>query len=1418
MKNFKKLLSIHLVAAMLTGILPVHALDLSAAAAGSVASGAGVIESIHVNPEYEHLPLDLPEPQKDLLLPSGETKTVATLEEAAAYLREQMALRASTVTFALTDYNYVSDEQVKADWNAMLDEAFAHTGDPKYGDYLDRHYGGCRMSGSMSGTTLTTTYTVEYYTTAAQEAELDAAVETLLSDLEAEHAISTLSDYDKIHIIYDYICDNVVYDNANLNDDTYKLKYTAYAALVNGTSVCQGYASLFYRLALTLGVDARYISGYANGGNHGWNIVDMGGNYYYLDATWDAGETVYSYFLMGSEQFHADHTPGEEYLTAEFAAQYPIDTENFVHPDYVVASGTCGDDIAWSLSSNGHLALTGTGAMTDYSSSADIPWTDFTGAVKSVSVGEGITELTFCAFYYCTNMSEITLPASLEVIDQNAFLNCDALATVYYGGTEEQWLRHIIIHATGNDALDNAEVIFTERTPTTHTLADGGDLLALLASDSVRDGDTIELLGSAHVNDVNSDSAPLVIGKAVTITGGTINLRAGGILLGADVTFDAVTLSFANRVRNAVIANGHTLTLIDVTQDSSTNEVHLFCGSLTGHAVTAPMGEHGTIIIRGTTSLGNIYAGSLSSDGAANTFALPATVIVDSTATGTMGEFYACGALETPVPGNEILNPDYIVAPPTAREDAFIVTGEVRLALYQGVIAAVNGTTGGASNAHVTYNGNDYLCTPTLNHVGALTVATGNLQPKALTENISITLTPDAQLDLCELADDFTAAGFNGGGTLVLGETQILTVAGEVTGTTAIALGGVDYYGMSVLAFRDRTFYIVTSADVSGSFTALSESFTLENIDGNWTAVAVEADAPVVKPESFTIGQTEYTASVEEMADGIVVAAAFTGLTEDEFFSDIPLTITISKDGADAVTVDRSYDSEWGYLYGAVHGIAISTAEEDTGLSLYFYNDYISDAPVAEGVYTITIAATLADDSVCALTLTLTVGEETPEGPALIASGTCGENLTWTLTDDGTLTISGEGEMESCLWDPQPWADYRDSIYSIVIGDSVTTIGDFAFSRCSALTSVEIGDSVTTIGDDAFSSCSALTNAVIGDSVTTIGGGAFGFCETLTSVAIPDSVTTIGCFAFDCCYALTSVVIGDSVTTIENHAFSRCYTLASITVSENNPDYCDVDGVLFTKDMNTLVVYPAGKAKATYEITDGVTTIGAGAFNSCYALASIVIPDSVTTIGDSAFCYCDALTSVVIGDSVTTIGDYAFSGCTALTSVVIPDSVTTIGNSAFAYCTALASAVIGDSVTTIDNLAFYLCSALTSVTLGSNVTSIGAEAFHGCTALASVTYDGTGSQWNAIEIGEGNDPLLNAEKIFTGPLAGDLNGDDAVTVRDVIILLDAIAALTTGEWTGDQRTVADVSGDGRITICDAIIILDSIAAGTTSEL
>ena len=206
------------------------------------------------------------------------------------------------------------------------------------------------------------------------------------------------------------------------------------------------------------------------------------------------------------------------------------------------------------------------------------------------------------------------------------------------------------------------------------------------------------------------------------------------------------------------------------------------------------------------------------------------------------------------------------------------------------------------------------------------------------------------------------------------------------------------------------------------------------------------------------------------------------------------------------------------------------------------------------------------------------------------------------------------------------------SLSNIAIPDSVTAIGDSAFSDCSSLSNIVIPDSVTAIGDFAFSDCSSLPNIVIPNSVTRIGDYAFSFCSSLPNIVIPNSVTSIGDYAFEYCSSLSNIVIPNSVTDIGDYAFEYCSSLPNIV------------------------------------IPNSVTSIGDYAFEYCSSLSNIVIPNSVTAIGDFAFSCCSSLSNIVIPNSVTAIGDFAFSGCSSLSNIVIPDSVTAIGYGAFWGC------------------------------------------------------------------------------------------------------------------------------------------------------
>ena len=199
------------------------------------------------------------------------------------------------------------------------------------------------------------------------------------------------------------------------------------------------------------------------------------------------------------------------------------------------------------------------------------------------------------------------------------------------------------------------------------------------------------------------------------------------------------------------------------------------------------------------------------------------------------------------------------------------------------------------------------------------------------------------------------------------------------------------------------------------------------------------------------------------------------------------------------------------------------------------------------------------------------------------------------------------------------------------IPNSVTTIGNQAFSGCNSLTSINISNSVTTIGWAAFSDCDSLTSINIPNSVTTIGNGAFRDCKSLTSINIPNSVTTIGKDVFWGCKSLTSINIPNSVTTIGKAAFCRCESLNSIN------------------------------------IPNSVTTIGSLAFACCLSLTSINVPNSVTTIENRAFTSCESLTSINIPNSVTTIKSQAFNGCISLPSHIKSDIIQRFGETVFEF-------------------------------------------------------------------------------------------------------------------------------------------------------
>ena len=299
-------------------------------------------------------------------------------------------------------------------------------------------------------------------------------------------------------------------------------------------------------------------------------------------------------------------------------------------------------------------------------------------------------------------------------------------------------------------------------------------------------------------------------------------------------------------------------------------------------------------------------------------------------------------------------------------------------------------------------------------------------------------------------------------------------------------------------------------------------------------------------------------------------------------------------------------------------------------------------------------------------------------------------------------------------------------VTDLVIPDSVTSIGIFAFYGCSSLESITLpfvgatkdgtegisfkdifgGNSYvpaslkeviitggTSIGAGAFSGCSGLTSITIPDTVTSIGTEAFWGCSGLTSIVIPDSVTSIGGAAFESCSGLTSVTIGNGVTSIGSYAFNGCSSMTSVYITDIAA-WCGIDfgGSASNPLYYAHNLYLNGELVTDLVIPDGVTSIGSYAFSGCDSLTSVIIPDSVTSIGYGAFEGCSSLTSVTIPDSVTSIGAEAFYGCDGLTSVIFEETAGWYRASSMAATIgSLSSSSLADPATAAEWLTSTYC-------------------------------------------------------------------------------------------------------------------------------
>ena len=470
----------------------------------------------------------------------------------------------------------------------------------------------------------------------------------------------------------------------------------------------------------------------------------------------------------------------------------------------------------------------------------------------------------------------------------------------------------------------------------------------------------------------------------------------------------------------------------------------------------------------------------------------------------------------------------------------------------------------------------------------------------------------------------------------------------------------------------------------------------------------------------------------------------------------------------------------------------------------------------------------------------------------MIINGSCGDNASYTLDiETGLLSITGTGAMADCSYGA-PWSSQRSYINTVKIADGITSIGDYAFTHCSNLTSATIGNSVTSIGGYAFWNCFSLISIAIGNNVTTIDKDSFLGCSCLKKIELnsnaiaskscsPTSslknifgeqvkeyvfgneVKTIGSYAFSYCHSLESITISKSVTSIGSCAFEGCDCLEFISVEGGNANYDSRDNcnAIIETTINSLIV----GCKNTV-IPNSVISIGDRAFLGCSNLTSMTIPNSVESIGNSAFSFCEALTSITIPNSVKEIGYSAFQDCSSLVSITIPNNVTSIKGGVFINCSSLTSITIPNSVKEIGELVFENCSNLTSINIPNSVTSIGESAFFGCSDLASITIPnsvtsiGNYAFYGCSCLRSVTCYAENVPYTGSGVFTSSIFSNATLCVPPVSV--DVYK--TTAPWSEFGAIVAlpnvlrgDVNGDGVVNGTDIQAIINFIVAGEYDE-
>ena len=1051
-----------------------------------------------------------------------------------------------------------------------------------------------------------------------------------------------------------------------------------------------------------------------------------------------------------------------------------------------IASGQCGDNVLWVLDDDGVLTIYGTGAMWDFGMN-EAGYYPLRSRIQSVVIESGVTTVGILAFKDCVNLESISIGESVTLIRDHHCQNCGSMTNYILDPNNTTYAA-----VDGVLFLSHMETIkcFPTGRGGSYTIPGGVTYVAVQAFadcsslSSVTIPDTVTSIG-IHAFE-NSDCL-----ETITFEGNAPNISSNA--------FEGVTAT-------AYYPRGDASWTEDKLQDYGGNITWMVSGSIAsgqcGDNVLWVLDDDGVLTIYGT---GAMWDFGMNEAGYYPLRSRIQSVVIESGVT-TVGilAFKDCVNLESISIGESVtLIRDHHCQNCGSMTNYILDPNNTTYAAVDGVLFLSHMET---IKCFPTGRGGSYTIPGGVTYVAVQAFADcSSLSSVTIPDTVTsvglhafvncgcletITFEGNAPNISSDAFEGVTATAYYPRDDATWTANKLQNYGGEITWVmSAVVTSG--QCGDSAFWSFDETTGVLT---IFGSGTMTNYT---SNTEVPWYHLRESISSVVIESGVTSVGRNAfrgYTAlNSVSFPDGFKTVSAYAfygcrGLTAvtlpdsvttlggTSFYSCSNLKSVNIPAGVKSISVAAFMNTglESITIPSNVTSIAGQAFQGCSSLKTILFE---GDAPSIDSTAFTGVTATAyypANDATWTEDVRQNYGG-TLTWVAVYPSGRCGDNLTWTL-QDGVLTISGTGPMWDYSEEDPSYYAYQESITSVVIENGATSIGECAFSDCTALESVTIPSTVTSILWAAFARCSSLTVVTIPESVTEIGIYAFRYCSGLSSVTIPASVTSIGKEAFANCSSLTEISFIGSAPTFGSNVFSDVTATA----------YYQADDASWTEEVRQQygghITWVAREKQmiASGECGDNLTWVLYD--DGCMVISGTGPMWDYPEEAPSYYAYRESITSVVIEDGATSIGVYAFEKLDAMTSVTIPSSVTSIEWGAFCICSSLTDVTIPASVTEIGGWAFGSCASLTSVTIPAGVTEIGFVAFANCSSLTEIRF-------------EGSAPTIDDDVFYEVTATAYYPANDATWTEDV--MQDYGGSITWVSYAPEpDHTPGDINGDG----------------------